>query len=76
MLPADADALIRAALAEPARTGAASTCASAAGIRCCAWSSALMNLALAPDRHRHRRPGDLRAPRAVRAGRRLSRPAR
>ncbi|MCK7491331.1 MAG: hypothetical protein MZW92_06155 [Comamonadaceae bacterium] len=28
--------------------------------RRCGWSSAMMNLALARDRHRHRRPGDLR----------------
>ena len=43
--------------------GAASTCASTAARRCCALVGALHEPALALDRHRHRRPGDLRAAR-------------
>jgi hypothetical protein len=56
--------LVLAALAA-ARAGAASTCASMAGRACCRGGGA-DEPALALERHRHRRPGDLRAARPSR----------
>ena len=54
-----------------AASGAASMCASTAAA-CSALVAIMMNCALAPDRHRHRRSGDVRHPRGLRSRRRLS----
>ena len=51
--------------------GAASTCASTAAA-CCALIAVDDEPALAPDRHRHRRPGDVHDPRGIRTRGRLS----
>ena len=72
-LPPDADALMLEGLRDTARQWGRFDVRIEGRSPLLAVIVGLHELALAPHRHRHRRPGDVRHPRGVRRGRRLSR---